>query len=197
MANLVFPNQPLSPCPFLWLDALAGCAGYARCLSISAGFFRPNHPVMLAIIPCHFVTTTAGSALWAPEVPGLMLRLQGRVSLLHYQQLLDEGLRLYAARTRPEVPAHWIADTRQLHALPPGAPQWMATDWHPRAYAAGLRHLRLVAPGTNPTPVAQQLHASLLVLATDKPVRLSQHDTLEVAIRQARKAAATTSSPGH
>lgn len=144
---------------------------------------------MLTTNSSRFVTAAAGSARWAPEVPGLLLRLQGHVGLPQYQQLLDESLRLYAACAQPDAPAHWIADTRQLHALPPGAPHWMATDWHPRAYAAGLRHLRLVELDSSPLPIAEQLHASLQVLAADSPVRLSQHDTLEVAIRQARKVA--------
>ncbi|RZK58485.1 MAG: hypothetical protein EOO59_08520, partial [Hymenobacter sp.] len=64
-------------------------------------------------------TTAAGSALWAPEIPGLMLRLQGDVSLDQYQLLLNHSLQMYTARTHPAAPAHWIADLRQLGALAP------------------------------------------------------------------------------
>ena len=134
-------------------------------------------------------TTAAGSALWAPEIPGLMMRLQGHVSLDQYQLLLNHGLQMYTGHRPPETVAHWIVDLRQLSTLHPGAHHWMARDWHPRAHAAGLRHLRLVEAETSAESIAQQLLGALVQLATDPALSLTSHDTLEAAIQQARAVA--------
>jgi hypothetical protein len=131
-------------------------------------------------------TTTAGSALWAPEIPGLMMRLQGNVSLDQYQLLLNHGLQMYTGHRHPEAVAHWIVDLRQLSALHPGAHHWMAHDWHPRAHAAGLRHLRFVELDNTSDSIAQQLLGALVQLATDATLGMTRHDTLEAAIQQAR-----------
>jgi hypothetical protein len=134
-------------------------------------------------------TTTAGSALWAPEIPGLMMRLQGNVSLDQYQLLLNHGLQMYSGHRHPEAVAHWIVDLRQLSTLHPGAHHWMAHDWHPRAHAAGLRHLRFVEAETNAESIAQQLLGAWVQLAIDPALSLTRHDTLEAAIQQARTVA--------
>jgi hypothetical protein len=134
-------------------------------------------------------TTAAGSALWAPEIPGLMMRLQGHVSLDQYQLLLNHGLQMYTGHRPPETVAHWIVDLRQLSTLHPGAHHWMAHDWHPRAHAAGLRHLRLIEPEAKEEPIAQLLLAALVQLATDASLGMTRHDTLEAAIQQARAVA--------
>ncbi|MFD1874767.1 hypothetical protein [Hymenobacter bucti] len=131
-------------------------------------------------------TTTAGSALWAPEIPGLMMRLQGHVSLDQYQLLLNHGLQMYTGHRQPEAVAHWIVDLRQLSTLHPGAHHWMAHDWHPRAHAAGLRHLRLVEADSREESIARQLLGALVQPATDPALGLTRHDTLEAAIQQAR-----------
>ncbi|MBJ6145553.1 hypothetical protein [Hymenobacter sp. BT559] len=136
-------------------------------------------------------TTPAGSALWAPEIPGLMMRLQGNVSLDQYQLLLNHGLQMYTGHRHPEAVAHWIVDLRQLGTLHPGAHHWMAHDWHPRAHAAGLRHLRFVEVEASEESIAGQLLAALVQLATDSTLGLTRHDTLEAAIQQAR----TVSTP--
>ena len=72
-------------------------------------------------------TTAAGSVLWAPEIPGLVMRLQGHVSLDQYQLLLNHGLQMYTGHRHPEAVAHWIVDLRQLSTLHAGAHHWMAT----------------------------------------------------------------------
>jgi len=118
-----------------------------------------------------------------------MMRLQGHVSLDQYQLLLNHGLQMYTGHRPPEAVAHWIVDLRQLSTLHPGAHHWMAHDWHPRAHAAGLRHLRLVEAETNADSIAQQLLAALVQLATDTSLGLTRHDTLEAAIQQARAVA--------
>ena len=136
-------------------------------------------------------TTVAGSALWAPEIPGLMLRLQGDVSLDQYQLLLNHSLQMYTARAHPAAPAHWIADLRQLGSLAPDAHHWMATHWNPRAHAAGLRHLRFVEHHRpSRQPLAHQLHATCRDLQLEQALGLSHHDTLEAAIQQARQTGA-------
>jgi hypothetical protein len=137
-------------------------------------------------------TTTAGSALWAPEIPGLMMRLQGHVSLDQYQLLLNHGLQMYTGHRPPETVAHWIVDLRQLSTLHPDAHHWMAHDWHPRAHAAGLRHLRLVETEASEASIARQLLAALVQLATATTLGMTQHETLEAAIQQARAGAAPT-----
>ena len=133
-------------------------------------------------------TTAAGSVLWAPEIPGLVMRLQGHVSLDQYQLLLNHGLQMYTGHRHPEAVAHWIVDLRQLSTLHAGAHHWMAQDWHPRAHAAGLRHLRFVEANASEASVSRQLLATLLQLATDTTLGMTQHDTLEAAIQQTRPA---------
>jgi hypothetical protein len=68
----------------------------------------------------------------------------------------------------------------------------MAHDWHPRAHAAGLRHLRLVETEASEASIARQLLAALVQLATATTLGMTQHETLEAAIQQARAGAAPT-----
>lgn len=142
-----------------------------------------------------FFTTPAGSALWAPEVPGLLLRFHGALGLEQYQQLLNTGLEMYRRQAPPGGPATWIADTRQLPELPAAARHWMVTEWNGRAYEAGLRHLRLVEV-ENSYSLTQQLHEATRQPAADGRLCLSQHESLSTAIRQAQKVAATSSTAG-
>jgi hypothetical protein len=142
--------------------------------------------LLFVMLQSRIFTTTAGSALWAPEIPGLMMRLQGHVSLDQYQLLLNHGLQMYTGHRHPEAVAHWIVDLRQLSTLHPAAHHWMAHDWHPRAHAAGLRHVRFVEAGAPAASTTQLLLAALMQLAADPTLSLTQHDTLEAAIQQAR-----------
>jgi len=138
-------------------------------------------------------TTPAGSALWAPEVPGLMLRFHGPVSLAQYQQLMNTGLEMFSHQAQPGAKATWIADTRQLPALPEQAQQWTAIDWSARAYEAGLRHLRLVEPEYSSQSLTEQLHTATQQPAAEYRLQLSQHETLLGAITQAQKSVEVSS----
>lgn len=119
-----------------------------------------------------------------------MVRFHGAVQLPHYQHLMDQGLALYNQHAPANAPASWIVDVRQLDTLPSPVRHWTATDWQPRAYAAGLRHLRFVEPEYNTRQLAMQLHTATQEAEVEERCQLTQHDTLSAAIQQAQQASA-------
>ncbi|OUJ71412.1 hypothetical protein BXP70_21895 [Hymenobacter crusticola] len=119
-----------------------------------------------------------------------MVRFHGAVNPPHYQHLMDQGLALYNQHASADAPASWIVDVRQLDTLPNTVRHWTATDWQPRAYAAGLRHLRFVEPEHSTRQLAMQLHTATQEAAIEERCQLTQHETLSAAIQQAQQATA-------
>lgn len=85
-----------------------------------------------------------GSMLLAPEVPCLIVQWHGFANSQQFRSLMDRGLALYTAQARRTQPLGWLADTRLISAITPTDQQWLNTDWNPRAYAAGIRHVSFV-----------------------------------------------------
>jgi hypothetical protein len=132
------------------------------------------------------LTESYGSLLWAPEVPCLIVRFHGFVSLPQYQELMNRGLSLLVSQSQGRRPLAWVADTRQMSALSVDAQHWVATDWNPRAQAAGLRHLCFVYPENVFGHIAVQLHLAHAEARPDHGFQLSLHDTLSGAIQELR-----------
>jgi len=137
---------------------------------------------------------SSGSVLWAPEVPCLMVRFHDQVQLPHYQHLMDQGLALYHKHAPADAPASWIVDVRQLNTLPSPVRHWTATNWQPRAYAAGLRHLRFVEPEHSTRQLALQLHTATQEADVQERCQLTQHETLSAAIQQAQHTATVSAT---
>lgn len=85
-----------------------------------------------------------GSMLLAREVPCLIVQWHGFANRQQFQSLMDRGLALYSEEARRTQPLGWLADTRHISAITPADQQCLNTDWNPRAYTAGIRHVSFV-----------------------------------------------------
>lgn len=55
---------------------------------------------------------------------------------------LEAGLRLIVEKKA----TRWLADTRRLGSMDPADVKWVSDDWVPRAVAAGISRMALLAP---------------------------------------------------
>jgi hypothetical protein len=140
------------------------------------------------------IAESYGSMLWAPEVPCLIVRFHGFVNLQQYQQLMNQGLDLYQRKAQNTRATGWIADTRQLSALPAATQEWLASSWNPRAYAAGLRCISFVRPETIFGQIAMQLYSANTEASAAYSFDVRQHDSLSKALHAQRLALQALSS---
>ncbi len=129
-----------------------------------------------------------GSMLLAPEVPCLIVQWHGFANRQQFRSLMDRGLALYiieASRTRP---LGWLADTRLISAITPDDQQWLNTDWNPRAYAAGIRHVSFVLAESVFGQMSVQSYTANTEAAAAYVIEPSHHRTLPEAKRWLRAA---------
>ncbi|GGF01825.1 hypothetical protein [Hymenobacter cavernae] len=88
-----------------------------------------------------------GSILFTPAVPCITIQWHSFANRQQFRSLMDRALVAYQTELAHHPrPLGWIADSRQLSALTPDDQNWCDTDWNPRAYAAGIRHIGIVIP---------------------------------------------------
>ena len=101
-----------------------------------------------------YVTVRADAA-----VPCIIVQLHGFANRDQFKELMTAGLTYYKAHSQPTHRWGWIADTRQMSAIPQEVQQWLADDWNAQAYRAGLREMSIVAPATIMGQLATQQYA--------------------------------------
>ena len=104
----------------------------------------PRAPVTMSELRLH--TESYGELLLLPHVPCLMVRWHGFANSRNLRFLLNKGLELYRTYAPRYPRLGWLSDTRQFGAMLPTDQHWAATDWNPRAYAAGIRNLVFLTP---------------------------------------------------
>ena len=77
-------------------------------------------------------------------VPCVIVQLHAFANREQFKLLMNNGLTYYQAHSQPTQRWGWIADTRQMSAIPREVQQWLAEDWNARAYQAGLREMSIV-----------------------------------------------------
>jgi hypothetical protein len=92
-------------------------------------------------------------------VPCIIVQLHAFANSEQFKQLMTVGLTYYKAHSLPTWRWGWIADTRQMSAIPQQVQQWLAEDWNVQAYQAGLREMSIVAAATIMGQLATQQYA--------------------------------------
>jgi len=85
-----------------------------------------------------------GSVLFDPEVPCITTQWHSFANRQQFQAMMNEALDCYQEKSKTTSLLGWLADTRQMSALTSDDQRWLNTDWNPRAYAAGIRHICIV-----------------------------------------------------
>ncbi|MGI4886611.1 MAG: hypothetical protein ACRYFR_16780 [Janthinobacterium lividum] len=103
-------------------------------------------------------------------VPCIVVQLHAFANRTQFKQLMEAGLDYYKAHSQSAQRWGWIADTRNMSAIPLQVQHWLAQDWNVRAYAAGLREMSIVASANIMGQLATQQYAQRAVAQPDKYV---------------------------
>lgn len=117
------------------------------------------------IIDEPYVTVRANDA-----VPSIIVQVHTFANREQFKQFMLVGLDYYKAHSTPQKPWGWIADTRNMSAIPKEVQQWLAETWNPQAYAAGLREMSIVASANIMGQLATQQYAQLAKAQPEKYV---------------------------
>lgn len=79
---------------------------------------------------------------WEEPLQAVWMQWKRYVEGNDYRAGLDAGVSLI----REKNASRWLADLRHLGPVRQEDQQWTNTDWFPRAVAAGVRYMALVAP---------------------------------------------------
>ncbi|SEU06160.1 hypothetical protein [Hymenobacter actinosclerus] len=134
------------------------------------------------------IAESYGSMLLAPEVPCLIGQWHTFANRQQFRSLMDRGLDLYIQESHRTQPLGWLADTRQISAITPDDQNWLRTDWNPRAYAAGIRHVSFVAPESVFGQMAVQGYTANTQSADAYAIEVVHHQTLPEAKQWLRRA---------
>jgi hypothetical protein len=109
--------------------------------------------------------------VWADqEVPCIIVQIHAFANREQFKHLMNAGLAHYKAHTLPSQRWGWIADTRNMSAIPKEVQQWLADEWNVQAYQAGLREISIVASANILGQMATQQYAKQAVAQPDKYV---------------------------
>ncbi len=103
-------------------------------------------------------------------VPCIIVQLRAFANRDQFKEMMNVGLAHYKAQTRPAQRWGWIADTRQMSAIPQEVQQWLAQDWNVQAYQAGLREVSIVTSTNILGRLATQQYAEKAVATPEQYV---------------------------
>ena len=130
---------------------------------------------------------THGSLLFAPEVPCVVVQWHGFANSQQFRGLMDEALTWFGGRAQQTWPLGLLIDARLMSAITPADQIWLETDWNPRAYAAGLRHIGMVTAENIFGRIATQVYIANTVAQghyTIEPVGFGRLDEAKAWVRQ-------------
>lgn len=81
---------------------------------------------------------------WDEEINAVMMEWTKFAVSAHFRRALNDGLDLLIEKGSQR----WLADLRGLGPVGPADQKWSNEDWFPRAIAAGVTRMALVAPKT-------------------------------------------------
>lgn len=107
--------------------------------------------------------------VWADkEVPCIVVQLRAFANRDQFKQLMAAGLAYYQTQSRPTRRWGWIADTRNMSAIPQEVQQWLAEEWNEQAYRTGLREMSIVTSANIMGQLATQQYVQRAMAQTDK-----------------------------
>jgi hypothetical protein len=125
------------------------------------------------------------------SVPCIIVELHAFANRDQFKSFMQVGLAYYQAHSQAVRPWGWIADTRQMSAIPKDVQHWLAEDWNVQAYAAGLREMSIVTPANILGQLATQQYAQLALAQPEKYVLKSvYYPSLEQAKQSVAKQSA-------
>lgn len=130
-----------------------------------------------------------GSVLVDERVPCVITRWHGFANQEQFRALQGFALAYFEQHSTPARPWGWVGDVRQMGAIPQAVQEWLREEFNPRAVAAGLREVSVVAAENVLGQVASQHYADgtqQAVAAGTYALRTAFYPTLEGAKRGAR-----------
>lgn len=116
------------------------------------------------------------------DVPCIIVQLRAFANRDQFKQLMTTGLTHYKTQSWPTRRWGWIADTRQMSAIPQEVQQWLADDWNVQAYEAGLREMSIVTSTNISGRLATQQYAAQAVATPERySLEPVYYDSLEDA----------------
>lgn len=134
------------------------------------------------------VAHTYGAVLFDSAVPCITTQWHSFANRQQFQQMMDEALECYLIKSRQNRPLGWLADTRRMSALTSDDQQWLNTDWNPRAYAAGIRHVCIVQPENVFGQIATTNYSTKTLASTAYQIQPVTQPTVVAAKRWLREA---------
>ena len=93
----------------------------------------------------HIILDAPYALVWAdPTVPCVIVQLRAFANSDQFKQMVSAGLAYFKAHSKATRRWGWIADTRQMSAIPQRVQQWLADEWNVQAYQAGLREMSII-----------------------------------------------------
>lgn len=130
---------------------------------------------------------TYGSVLFDPDVPCVTTQWHSFANRQQFQAMMDEALAYYQAKAKQTAPLGWLADTRQMSALTSDDQRWLNTDWNPRAYAAGIRHICIVQSENVFGQIAAASYSTKTLASNEYEIQPVTQPTIEAAKRWIRE----------
>lgn len=90
--------------------------------------------------------TSSGSIEFDPSTSVIIARFTGYMKSDVFKNFLNQGLDFITEKKENSRPILWLADTSAHKIQPESDTAWVAEDWNPRAFDAGLRHVAFILP---------------------------------------------------
>ncbi|UYZ57860.1 hypothetical protein [Hymenobacter latericus] len=128
-----------------------------------------------------------GDVLLMPDVPCVAVRWHSFANSAQFRSLMDEALAYYTREAQQTWPLGWLFDLRKMSALVPADQLWLETDWNPRAYSLGVRHIGMVSSENIFGRIAAQVYAANTTAREDYVLEPEILGTLEETKRWVRR----------
>lgn len=98
------------------------------------------------------------------QVPCIVVEVRAFANRDQFKGFMKAGLAYFKTHHTPMRPWGWVADTRNMSAIPAEVQRWLAEEWNVDAFEAGLREMSIVTSQNVMGQVAVQQYAQKAVL---------------------------------
>lgn len=144
----------------------------------------------------HIILDAPYALVWAdPTVPCVIVQLRAFANRDQFKQMMNAGLAYFKAHSNATRRWGWIADTRQMSAIPQEVQQWLADEWNVQAYQVGLREMSIITATNISGRLATQQYAEKAVANPERYIlEPVYYDSLEEARRDVTQRCASHSA---